>query len=105
LRTPEPTENRSGFVNWMFRSRTTGRITLAQFPNWPLAVWFLASAMMWLGQPQGWVQAVLVVLATAALALWAVDEALRGVNPFRRLLGVALLAWLGFSLVRPWLTT
>jgi hypothetical protein len=30
---------------------------------------------------------------------------LRGVNPFRRLLGLAVLAWLGFSLVRLWLTT
>ena len=27
-------------------------------------------------------------------------EALRGVNPFRRLLGVAVLAWLAFALVR-----
>ena len=97
--------NRSGFVSWMFRSRTTGRITLVQFPNWLLAVWLLASAVMWLGHPQGWVHAVLVVLASAALALWAGDEVLRGVNPFRRLLGAAMLAWLGFSLVRLWLTT
>jgi len=48
----------------MFRSRTTGRITLAQLPNWLLAVWLLASAVMWLGHPQGWVHAVLVVLAS-----------------------------------------
>jgi len=33
-------------------SRTTGRITLAQLPNWPLAVWLLASAVMWLGPPR-----------------------------------------------------
>jgi hypothetical protein len=51
------------------------------------------------------VHPVLVVLASAALALWAGDEVLRGVNPFRRLLGLAILAWLGFSLVRLWLTT
>jgi len=105
LRAPGLTGNRSGFVSWMFRSRTTGRITLAQLPNWLLAVWLLASAVMWLGHPQGWVHAVLVVLASAALALWAGDEVLRGVNPFRRLLGLAILAWLGFSLVRLWLTT
>jgi len=84
----------------MFRSRTTGRITLAQLPNWLLAVWLLASAVMWLGHPQGWVHAVLVVLASAALALWAGDEVLRGVNPFRRLSGLAMLAWLGFGWVR-----
>ena len=97
---PELKGNRSGVVNWMFRSRTTGRITLTQLPNWLLAVWLLASAVMWLGHPWGWVRAVLVVLASAALALWAGDEVLRGVNPFRRLLGFAVLSWLVFSLVR-----
>ena len=30
----------------MFRSRKTGRITLAQLPNWQLVVWLLASAVM-----------------------------------------------------------
>lgn len=105
MKDPGLTGNRSGIVSWMFRSRTTGRITLVQLPNWLLAVWLLASAVMWLGHPQGWVHAVLAVLASAALALWAGDEVLRGVNPFRRLLGLAMLAWLSFSLVRLWLTT
>ena len=72
----------------------------ASLPNWQFAVWLLASAVMWLGHPWGWVRAVLVVLASAALALWAGDEVLRGVNPFRRLLGFAVLSWLVFSLVR-----
>jgi hypothetical protein len=93
-------KERTGFLNWMFRSRKTGRITLAQFPNWQLLVWLLASAVMWLGHPRGLLQNVLRILAPAALALWAGDEALRGVNPFRRLLGVAVLAGLIFSLVR-----
>jgi hypothetical protein len=42
-----------GFLDWMFRSRKTGRITLAQLPNWQFAVWLLASAVMWLGHPWG----------------------------------------------------
>lgn len=88
----------------MFRSRTTGRITLAQPPNWPLVVWFLSSAVMWVGQPQGRVRDVLVILASSALALWAGGEVLRGVNPFRRLVGAAALAWLVASVAR-WLTT
>ena len=92
-------EKRAGFLDWMFRSRNTGRITLGQLPNWPLVVWLLASAAMWLGHPQGRVRVFLVVLASAALVLWAGGEVLRGVNPFRRLLGVAVLAWLAFSLV------
>jgi hypothetical protein len=100
LRTPESTTEHTGVLGWVFRSRRTGRITLAQFPNWPLGVWLLASAVMWLVQPQGWVRSVLVVMASAALAVWAADEALHGVNPFRRLLGVTVFAWLVFSLVR-----
>ena len=100
MRTPELTEDRKGLLDWMFRSRNTGRITLAQLPNWQLVVWLLASAVMWLGHPQGWARNVLVVLASAALVFWAGDEVLRGVNPFRRILGVAVLAWLALSLVR-----
>jgi len=88
-------------MDWMFRSRKTGRITLTQLPNWQLAVWLLVSAVMWLGHAQGWVRGVLVVLSSVALALWAGDEILRGVNPFRRILGIAVLAWLAISLVRP----
>ena len=84
-------EHHTGFLDWMFRSRKTGRITLAQLPNWQLVVWLLASAAMWLSHPQGRARDVLVVLASAALAWWAGDEVLRGVNPFRRILGVARL--------------
>ena len=100
LRTSELTKERAGFLDWMFRSRKTGQITLAQLPNWSLTLWLLASGVMWLVHPRGWVHDVLVVVASAALALWAADELLRGVNPFRRLLGLATLGWLVFSLVR-----
>jgi hypothetical protein len=93
-------KHHTGFLDWMFRSRKTGRISLAQLPNWQLTVWLLASAVMWVGHPQGRARDVLVVLASAALALWAADEVLQGVNPFRRILGVAVFAWLGSSLVR-----
>lgn len=91
--------DRMGFVGWMFRSRKTGRITLGQLPNLPLLVWLLASVVIWLAHPQGWLRVVLSVLASTALALWAVGEVLRGVNPFRRLIGATILAWLVYSLV------
>ena len=94
-----PIADRKGVLDWMFRSRENGRITLAQPPNWPLGVWLLASVVMWLSHPKGPVGGSLFVLASAALTLWAGDEVLRGVNPFRRLLGAAVLAWLVFSLV------
>jgi len=50
--------------------------------------------------PQGRARDVLVVLTSAALALWSGDKVLRGVNPFRRILGGVVLAWLVVSLVR-----
>ena len=99
-RSASPVAARTGFLDWMFRSRKSGRITLAQFPNWPLGVWLLTSAAIWLAHPQGWLDVVLHILASASLALWAGDEMLRGVNPFRRILGVVVLGWLVFSLVR-----
>jgi hypothetical protein len=96
-----PVEDRRGVAAWMFRSRKTGQITVAQLPNWPLATWLLTSAVLWLGHPQGWVRALFTILSSAALAFWAAGEVLRGVNPFRRLLGGAALAWLVFSLAGP----
>jgi len=79
-------------IDWLFRSRTTGRITVAQWPSWPLAVWLVASVALRLGHLHGGWRTALTVVATAALVVWAADEVLRGVNPFRRLLGAAVLA-------------
>jgi hypothetical protein len=73
---------------------------VAQAPNWPLIVWAAATAGLWLARPHGWPRDASRVIAAVALALWASDEVLRGVNPFRRMLGGAVLGWLGFSLVR-----
>ena len=53
----------AGFIDWMFRSRRTGRISLVQFPNLPLIVWFLASAADRLGLVEGQAGNVLRVVA------------------------------------------
>jgi hypothetical protein len=75
-------------LDWMFRSRQTGRITVAQFPN--VALWLFVAAVV-AGRivsgttartATGWIGAV-------GLGWWALDEVARGVNPWRRLLGVA----------------
>ena len=87
-----PDGMRGEFWPWMFRSRVTGRITLFQAPNKRLALWLLATLALRLGHPHGWLHDVLRSLAVGALALWAADEGLRGVNPFRRLIGAAVLA-------------
>ncbi|HVN52208.1 MAG TPA: hypothetical protein VMT43_12275 [Acidimicrobiales bacterium] len=72
---------------WLFRNRETGRITIAQFPNVALWVFLATVAVRWF-VGAGWAHLVLDVLALAALAWWAIDEVVRGVNPWRRILGV-----------------
>jgi hypothetical protein len=51
-----------------------------------------------LRNPSGTAGTVLTVVQTGALAIWAVDELARGVNPFRRMLGAAFLVWIVASL-------
>ena len=79
-------------VDWLFRSRTTGWITIVQFPNASLWLFLVASLLRSVFDPAGWPGTALRVLATGGLVWWAVDEVVRGVNPWRRLLGGAVLA-------------
>lgn len=74
-------------LDWVWRSRETGRITIVQFPN--AALWlFLGTVVLGrvvsgsAGTATGWVGVV-------GLGWWALDEVVRGVNPWRRCLGVA----------------
>jgi hypothetical protein len=79
-------------IDWLFRNRQTGQITIAQFPNLPLGLFLAATAADWLLSPTGSFRSALGFLATGALIWWALDELVRGVNPWRRLLGGAVLA-------------
>jgi hypothetical protein len=78
--------------DWLFRDRTTGRVTIAQFPNAALGLFLVASVVRGLLDPSGGWRTVLDVLATGGLIWWAGDEIVRGVNPWRRLLGGMVLA-------------
>ena len=82
---------RTGSFRWWFEDRTTGRITIAQIPNPPLyvaAVGWLLGAIF-----DGFAGAAGQVVMVVALVVWGGDEILRGVNPWRRALGVVVLAW------------
>jgi hypothetical protein len=79
-------------VDWLFRDRGTGRLTVVQIPNLPLALFGACRIAQALFSPHGTVRDVLHWAGSAALAWWALDEIFRGVNPFRRLLGVAALS-------------
>jgi hypothetical protein len=78
-------------LRWMFESRETGRLTVAQWPNLPLAVFLADVVLRWIIHPRHAFAAGLSIVAGVALAMWAVDELVRGVNPFRRLLGAVVL--------------
>jgi hypothetical protein len=79
-------------IDWLFRNRHTGGITIVQAPNLALWVFLVASVLRWVFDPSGGLGTALGVVATAGLLWWAVDEVVRGVNPWRRLLGGAVLA-------------
>jgi hypothetical protein len=76
---------RRGQVGW------PRRFPIAQFPNPPLLVafagWGLAVVAGGTAHDVG--RAVFIL----GLAVWALEEALGGVNWFRRLLGVGVLVW------------
>ena len=75
-------------IEWCFDSRVTGRLTIIQFPNAALWTFLLATVIHRLSNGNEALGFTSNLIATAALGWWAVDEVLRGVNPWRRLLGV-----------------
>ena len=89
-----------GPLEWLLRDRVSGGITIAQFPNPALWTWLVATVLgLWWRPTVGGVD-VLTVLSTGALLVWAADEVLRGVNPFRRLLGAGVLVVVVLGLLR-----
>jgi hypothetical protein len=85
--------------DWLFRNRITGAVTIAQFPNLALLLFGMAYATQMLVRPGGTAGFLLAVATRLFLAWWAADELLRGVNPWRRILGVGVLAYLAATLL------
>lgn len=77
--------------DWLFRDRETGKIVIAQLPNAPLAIFLVAAAIRAVLHPHGAVGTAVSIVASLALLWWSVDEIVRGVNPFRRILGAVVL--------------
>lgn len=80
-------------ADWWFRDRSTGRIVVAQVPNPPLWVFLATVAVRAVATADTPLDAGAAWVGTAALAWWAIDEVIRGVNPWRRALGVGGLAY------------
>ena len=92
------------WANWLFRSRTDGKITVAQFPSLALGI-FLAClvicfALGAFAADASGLRSAVDVIGTLALIWWALDELIRGVNPWRRGLGLVVLAFVGGGLIR-----
>jgi hypothetical protein len=87
-------------VDWLFRDRATGKLAIVQVPNVPLLVFLVGLVLRSVLHPTGTLHAVLTVVGTAALLVWAIDEIVRGVNPWRRALGGGVLIWQLLILVR-----
>ena len=85
-------------IDWVFRSRSTGKITVVQVPNAALAVALVAWPLHRLLGPSGSLNTLLTVVGTVAVVVWAADEIIRGVNPWRRFLGGGVLVWQVVSL-------
>ena len=83
----------SKVLQWFFRNRKTGDITVAQAPNLVLWVVIVAGVLRWLWHPSGTAAVALDIALKGGLILWSLDEIFRGVNPWRRCLGGAVLAY------------
>jgi hypothetical protein len=78
---------------WFFQNRETGTITIGQAPNTSLWIVIVAGALLWVGNPSERLGVALEVIFKAALFFWAGDEVWRGVNPWRRCLGIIVLCY------------
>jgi hypothetical protein len=81
------------FAQWFFRNRETGDVTIAQAPNLVLWVVIAAGALLWILPSSGNLSVALEIIFKCGLLVWAIDEIIRGVNPWRRGLGVAVLVY------------
>ncbi len=64
---------------------------LAQFPNAPLLIALVASVVGWV--THGRVHAYASAVFYMGLTVWAYEEALRGVNWFRHVVGIGALVY------------
>lgn len=91
-RLPQPLE-------WLFRDRETGGVTIAQLPNRPLTAFLALTVVRWVFRPQGSPGDVLRLTTGLALVWWAGDELVRGANPWRRILGATVVAFTVVGLI------
>lgn len=81
----------STYWRWFFEDRDTGKIVIAQTPNLPLIIFGIAWVMEALLHVTGMIGLAVFIVKVASLTIWAFDEIVRGVNPWRRCLGACAI--------------
>jgi hypothetical protein len=84
--------------DWFFRNSETGAITIAQWPNLVLWSAIATGGLHWVWPSPGKPAAALNAIFTGCLLVWAADEIVRGVNPWRRCLGMMVAVYVIASL-------
>ena len=79
--------NSRALSDWLFRNRRSGQITVAQFPNIPLWLFLATVALRQVVATGTNAHTIIDWTGLVALGWWSVDEVVRGVNPWRRILG------------------
>ncbi len=79
-----------------FWEDTHGRVVVWQKPNIWLTTWFIAMVIGWF-LPNGWSEKFLSFVSLFAIIIWSILELTKGVNYFRRLLGLLILLTLVVS--------
>lgn len=87
-------------IQWFFRNRDTGAITIAQWPNLILWIVIVAGLLLWISPNAGKVSVGLTIILKGGLIIWGADEIIRGVNPWRRCLGAAVIVYEVMTLLR-----
>nr|WP_249153108.1 hypothetical protein [Bradyrhizobium diazoefficiens] len=77
----------------LFRNRETGAITIAQWPNLVLWTVIFAAVLLWIWPSAGKASLGLTIIVKGGLIIWGADEIIRGVNPWRRCLGAAVIVY------------
>src|SRR5690606_6060565 len=93
-----PAMSAPAVVRWWFADRRTGRLVVVQRPN-ALSLTTAGGATLGAVLP-GRAGRVARAVGEVAAAVWGLDAALRGVNPWRRTVGCATLVVQALRLAR-----
>lgn len=90
---------RVGSWRWWFENRVTHEITVAQFPNWPILAIGIGTLAGRLTRDGSTPDQIIQAGTTALWLYWGFDELIRGVNPWRRALGLGVIGWQSLRLI------